>query len=170
MSDATPPPEGGAISCPRCAAPVGRDQDWCLACGAAVRTRLAQPPNWKLPIAGLASVVALSLVALALAFATLTGDPELTTGATGATGASGPTAVAPAPAPGVPPAPTGPTGTPAPSPVPVPPVTTVPPPPAPGATGPTTPPSATTGPSGAAGARPGGRVRRGNARPPGAAG
>ena len=104
----TPPPDAGAIACPRCSARVAGDQDWCLACGAAARTRLAPTPNWKLPIALVASVVALSLVALALAFVSLTDDPV---NATGATGPTGPTVVAPAPAPLAPTGPTGVTGT-----------------------------------------------------------
>lgn len=106
------PPEPGTVACPRCGASVSPDQDWCLVCGAAARTRLAPTPNWKLPVAALAGIVAVSLVALALAFVALTNDDPA---ATGATGPTGPTATAPAPVPVVPPAPTGPTvGTPAP--------------------------------------------------------
>lgn len=131
LSDAALPPEPGAIACPRCASPIGRDQDWCLVCGAAARTRLAPAPNWKLPIAVLASVVALSLVALVIAFAALTDDPGP---ATGATGASGPTVIAPppAPAPAPAPAPVAPAGPTVPS----------------GATGATPPPPGPTGANG----------------------
>jgi len=115
VSDPVAPAAPGTLACPRCASPVARDQDWCLVCGAAARTRLAPAPNWKLPVTIVAGVVAVCLVAFALAFVALTDDPAPATGATGATGTSGPTVVAPAPAPAPPPAPppaaaTGPTG------------------------------------------------------------
>ncbi len=95
----------GAMPCPRCGAAVASDQDWCLACGAAARTRLAPGPNWKLPVAALALVVTAAVVALALAFVALTNVPAPPRGATGPTG---PTVVLPAA--GATPAPTGPTG------------------------------------------------------------
>jgi hypothetical protein len=114
----TPEQEGrpAMIGCPRCGQPIRADQDWCLHCGAAARTRLAPSPNWRAPVALLATVVVLSVAALLGAFVILTNDPGPVTGATGATG---PTAVAPAvpvpvPVP-VPAAPTGPTGVPAPA-------------------------------------------------------
>lgn len=44
--------------CPLCGGPLRRDQDWCLRCGAAARTRLAAPAKWK------ALVVVVLLVAL----------------------------------------------------------------------------------------------------------
>ena len=53
---ATPAP--GTIACPRCATLIGPDQDWCLDCGAPARTRLAPTPNWRVPVAVLAVVVA----------------------------------------------------------------------------------------------------------------
>ncbi|MTD47051.1 hypothetical protein GKE82_22865 [Conexibacter sp. W3-3-2] len=68
----TPPLPPGTVRCPRCAAPVGPEQDWCLNCGAAARTRLAPTPNWRLPIAGLAAVVVVAVLALVVAFAALT--------------------------------------------------------------------------------------------------
>ena len=37
------------IRCPRCGRRSRRDQDWCLDCGAAARTRLVPTPNWRLP-------------------------------------------------------------------------------------------------------------------------
>jgi hypothetical protein len=66
----------GTISCPRCAAPVGPDQEWCLACGAPARTRLVPTPNWRAPVAVLAIVVTLAGIALALAFVSLTNNSE----------------------------------------------------------------------------------------------
>jgi hypothetical protein len=50
-----------------------RDQDWCLRCGAAARTRLAAPPKWKLLIVSLASVALLAIAVLVVALVTLAG-------------------------------------------------------------------------------------------------
>jgi hypothetical protein len=66
----------GSIPCPRCAATVGPDQEWCLSCGAPARTRLVPTPNWRAPIAVLAVVILLAGIALALAFVSLTNDSE----------------------------------------------------------------------------------------------
>ena len=66
------PPRGG--SCPLCDGPLRPDQEWCLRCGAAARTRLAAAPNWRVPAAVLAAVAALSLGVLAAAFVKLAGD------------------------------------------------------------------------------------------------
>jgi hypothetical protein len=66
----------GSIPCPRCAATVGPDQEWCLACGAPARTRLVPTPNWRAPIAVVATVAILAGIALALAFVSLTNDKE----------------------------------------------------------------------------------------------
>jgi hypothetical protein len=70
------PPERGTIACPRCATAVGPDQDWCLACGAPARTRLVPTPNWRAPVAVLATVILLAGIALAVAFVALTNDTE----------------------------------------------------------------------------------------------
>jgi hypothetical protein len=67
-------PDPGASTCPRCGAPIGEDQDWCLECGAPARTRLAPTPNWHIPAAVLAIIVALAGAALAVAFVELTKD------------------------------------------------------------------------------------------------
>ena len=60
-------------ACPLCGTPLQADQEWCLGCGAAARTRLAAPANWRTPILALALVVALALGALAAALVSLTG-------------------------------------------------------------------------------------------------
>jgi hypothetical protein len=75
-------PEPVPLRCPRCGAQVGPEQDWCLECGAPARTRLAPTPNWRLPIAALALVVALAGLALALAFNSLTKDDGMVSAAT----------------------------------------------------------------------------------------
>jgi hypothetical protein len=68
------PEPAGAIRCPWCQSPVAPDQDWCLECGAAARTRLAPTPNWRLPVAALALVAVLAGIGLAVAFVALTQD------------------------------------------------------------------------------------------------
>lgn len=76
MSTPPPPPAPGAMRCPRCDATIGPEQDWCLACGAPARTRLAPTPNWRAPVLLVAVVVALSGVALGFAFVALTGEDD----------------------------------------------------------------------------------------------
>jgi hypothetical protein len=51
-----------------CGAPLRADQDWCLRCGAAARTRLAAPPKWKALVVTVAilAVVAFAVLAAAL--------------------------------------------------------------------------------------------------------
>jgi len=99
------PEDAGGMRCPRCGAAVRPDQDWCLECGAAARTRLAPTPNWRLPAALLSTVAVLAVGTLAGAFVALTDD------ASGQLGS-------PAPAP--PPYAEEPAGTPAPAPAPAP--------------------------------------------------
>ena len=67
-------PDRAAIRCPRCSAPIGPDQDWCLECGAPARTRLAPTPNWQLPTVAIGAIVAIAGALLAFAFVRLTND------------------------------------------------------------------------------------------------
>jgi len=77
-------PEGGAgeqppspvatEACPLCGAPLLADQDWCLRCGAAARTRLAAAPRWRGPVITLAVVVVLALGVLVASLVRLAGD------------------------------------------------------------------------------------------------
>jgi hypothetical protein len=71
---AAPPPAPAVppIACPSCGTTVGPDQDWCLACGAAARTRLAPTPNWRALAVALGALALAAVVALILAFASLT--------------------------------------------------------------------------------------------------
>ena len=130
---AAPPTDGTA--CPRCGAHVASNQDWCLNCGDAARTRLVPTPNWRLPIAIVAIVCALALLAIAVSFVQLTRDDAPVTPTT-------PTATTPATAP---PATTAPPTTTAPPAA----TTTVPGATTPGATTPgaTTPGATTTAPA-----------------------
>jgi RNA polymerase subunit RPABC4/transcription elongation factor Spt4 len=78
-------PAPGDIACPRCGALVGSEQDWCLTCGAPARTRLAPTPNWRLPVAIVATVAAVALIALAVAFVQLTRNDNGVVDQSGAT-------------------------------------------------------------------------------------
>ncbi|MGN6372528.1 MAG: hypothetical protein ACTHM1_06010 [Solirubrobacteraceae bacterium] len=60
-------------ACPLCGTPLQADQDWCLRCGAAARTRLAAPPKWKGLVVTLVAVAAISLAVLAVALVKLVG-------------------------------------------------------------------------------------------------
>lgn len=70
-------PQGGAATpqeaCPLCRTPLRVDQDWCLHCGAAARTRLAAPPKWKGLVVTLVVVAVVSLAVLAVALVKLVG-------------------------------------------------------------------------------------------------
>lgn len=60
-------------TCPLCGEPLRAEQDWCLKCGAAARTRLAAPPKWKALVATVIVVVAISLAVLTAALVKLSG-------------------------------------------------------------------------------------------------
>jgi hypothetical protein len=59
--------------CPLCEAPLGAEQEWCLNCGAAARTRLAATPGWRFPVILLGTVMVLALGALVAALVYLAG-------------------------------------------------------------------------------------------------
>jgi hypothetical protein len=67
-------PAPASEPCPLCGAPLRSDQEWCLKCGAAARTRLATSPNWKAPLITVAVVCALALGVLVAALVSLAGD------------------------------------------------------------------------------------------------
>jgi hypothetical protein len=56
--------------CQACGGALARDQEWCLECGAA-RTLLRRPPEWRVPVAIIAAVIALVVVALLIALVSL---------------------------------------------------------------------------------------------------
>jgi len=70
----TPPAGPSPDRCPLCGTPLGAEQEWCLHCGAAARTRLATSSNWKAPIIAIATVAVLSLGVLAASLAVLAGS------------------------------------------------------------------------------------------------
>jgi hypothetical protein len=74
------PPQAGtapnepAERCPLCGESLAKEQEWCLRCGAAARTRLAATPRWRPPVVGLVAAIVLSLGALSAALVSLAGS------------------------------------------------------------------------------------------------
>lgn len=87
MSTTTPdaPAVPETTDCPRCGAPVPADQEWCLECGAAARTRIMRPSGWRVPLAIVLGVVLLAGIGAAIAFVKLSDDAS--TSATSIAGA-----------------------------------------------------------------------------------
>jgi SPOR domain len=74
-----PPPEQQQPTgrqCPRCGAPMTDDQEWCLACGAAVGTRVVSAPGWRTPIILTGVIVVVAAVAVAIAIVQLADDTD----------------------------------------------------------------------------------------------
>jgi HAMP domain-containing protein len=93
---------------------VRADQDWCLECGAAARTRIARTPAWRIPVFLVALVIAFSGAAAAFAFVRLSNtDDDLRAAKTAAslTQPAAPPTTATGPAIAVPEATTPDTGT-----------------------------------------------------------
>jgi hypothetical protein len=94
----TPPPDQPTgRQCPRCGAAMTDEQEWCLACGAAVGTRVVAAPGWRAPILIAALIALVAAIAVAIAIIQLADD-------TGQV-AQNPPAASPAPQAGVTPAP-----------------------------------------------------------------
>jgi hypothetical protein len=92
----TPAAEPARESCPLCAAPLHPEQEWCLHCGAAARTRLAASPGWRGPVLTLVVVLVLSLGVLAGSLVKLAGGtPAPTTQTTTVTTSTAATATTP---------------------------------------------------------------------------
>ncbi len=64
------PAETLTASCAQCGAALARDQEWCLECGTA-RTIIHRPPDWRIPVAIVGTVVLLALLGLAIALVNL---------------------------------------------------------------------------------------------------
>ncbi|MGH2834364.1 MAG: hypothetical protein ACRDK2_16460 [Solirubrobacteraceae bacterium] len=76
------PPAQIQSACPLCGALLGEQQDWCLRCGGAARTRLSAPASWRAPLVILTIVIVLSLGVLGWALVDLAGPstgPSVTT-------------------------------------------------------------------------------------------
>jgi hypothetical protein len=70
------PPLPASETCPLCGSPLGTEQEWCLRCGAAARTRLASTPNWRTPLVALGLAIVLGLGVLTAALVKLAGGPS----------------------------------------------------------------------------------------------
>ena len=71
MATTTEHPTGTqTASCAHCGAALARDQEWCLECGTA-RTIIHRPPDWRIPVAIVGTVVLLALLGLAIALVNL---------------------------------------------------------------------------------------------------
>jgi hypothetical protein len=92
----TPPtPETTQRRCPRCGSDLTPDQEWCLNCGADVGSTFAPPPSWRGPVALVAGLLAIAVIALILALVELAGNAEQVTPETAAQPTPTPTAAAP---------------------------------------------------------------------------
>ena len=106
MSSVETPPSPTPVErrCPRCDAQLSAEQEWCLQCGAAVGTRIAEPRGWRASVAVVGVLLALALIAVVLAIAELSRDAEgieeVPVNATPTPAASATPGVTPSPAPG----------------------------------------------------------------------
>jgi predicted nucleic acid-binding Zn ribbon protein len=71
--DAPAPPER---RCPRCGHAMAPDQEWCLACGAAASTEVAEPRGWRVPIMIAGGLALLAVLGVVLALVALSGGGE----------------------------------------------------------------------------------------------
>jgi RNA polymerase subunit RPABC4/transcription elongation factor Spt4 len=90
-------PPAAVEACPLCGAMLHPEQEWCLSCGAAARTRLAAAPSWRGLVAVLAVVVVLCLGVLAAALVKLAGSSSAATSTTTTTTVTAPAATTPLP-------------------------------------------------------------------------
>lgn len=67
-------PAAPTEACPLCRSPLHPEQEWCLHCGAAARTRLAASPAWKAPVVSIVVVLVVSLGVLAGSLVKLVGS------------------------------------------------------------------------------------------------
>ena len=75
----TPPPDAAAPPerrCPRCGHAMAPDQEWCLACGAAASTEVAEPRGWRVPIMLAGGLALLAILGVVLALFALSGGGE----------------------------------------------------------------------------------------------
>jgi len=83
VSTVTPPPHDAAVPpapperrCPRCGSTLAPDQEWCLACGAAAETEVAEPRGWRVPIMLSGGLGLLALLGVVLLIVALASGPE----------------------------------------------------------------------------------------------
>ncbi|HEV3055508.1 MAG TPA: SPOR domain-containing protein [Solirubrobacteraceae bacterium] len=59
--------------CAQCGAELANDQEWCLECGGA-RTLIQRGPDWRLPLAVIAAVIALAIGGFVVAVISISND------------------------------------------------------------------------------------------------
>jgi len=59
--------------CDRCGTPLAHDQEWCLECGTA-QAIIRHPPDWRIPLGIVATIVLLVLAAFAIALTNLASE------------------------------------------------------------------------------------------------
>ncbi len=100
LPDTPAAPPAPSERCPLCDAELAPDQEWCLQCGAAARTRLASPPRWRAPLLTALAVIVVSFAVLVAALVKLSAGSGTTLvvvpAVTAATAPAGATGAAPA--------------------------------------------------------------------------
>jgi SPOR domain len=97
--ETTPPAQPAERRCPRCGSAMSADQEWCLSCGAAATTEVAEPRGWRVPIVLTAALLALAIIGIVLAIVALSGGSEKLDTPTPTPTPAAPTPVAPTPTP-----------------------------------------------------------------------
>ena len=78
-TETPPPPTQVERRCLRCGAQLSAEQEWCLDCGTAVGTTIAEPRGWRVPLAVVGGLLLLAAIALVLALVELAGPAERVT-------------------------------------------------------------------------------------------
>ncbi len=71
----TAPVEASAARCHRCGEPMAADQEWCLECGEG-HTLVHSPPDWRIGVAIVATVIVLALAGFAIALINLSDNAD----------------------------------------------------------------------------------------------
>jgi septal ring-binding cell division protein DamX len=93
--DSTVPPGPPERRCPRCGSTLAPEQEWCLACGAAADTEVAEARGWRVPLYLGGALAALGVIGVILAIVALSNRTEEQQPGQGAN--ASPSAVAPLP-------------------------------------------------------------------------
>jgi hypothetical protein len=97
----TPEQQPTGRQCPRCGAPMTDEQEWCLACGAAVGTRVVAAPGWRAPIVLAGVICVVAAIAVTIAIIQLADDTDRVAQSPPASAEATPTPPAATPAPTV---------------------------------------------------------------------